>query len=102
MPAHWALPGSPPRTMKIPPSSHPLPTLETDLLALGVKADALKKDAHAVAVDKATGGALFRLADADSYKGNAGETLTLTAPSGMRALRVVVFGLGTGSVTERD
>ena len=33
--------------MKIALSSQPLPTVDTDLLALGVKLDHLKKDAHA-------------------------------------------------------
>lgn len=44
--------------------------------------------------DKATGGAISRAIGASRFKGSAGDTLVITAPSGIDGDRLVVFGVG--------
>ncbi|MEE2524781.1 leucyl aminopeptidase [Hyphobacterium sp. HN65] len=48
----------------------------------------------AKAADKASGGAISRAIKGSRFKGGAGETLVLSAPSGIDGDRVVVFGVG--------
>jgi leucyl aminopeptidase len=61
--------------------------------AVPVYDDATLSDA-ATSADSATGGALGRAIAASRFKGKAGETLELIAPSGVDASRIVLFGLG--------
>ena len=48
----------------------------------------------AAAADKATGGAVKRAIAASRFKGAAGQSLELLAPSGVKASRIVLAGLG--------
>ena len=50
--------------------------------------------ATAERVDMATGGALTRAMNASRFKGESGQSLTVMAPSGIRASRVILIGLG--------
>tara|TARA_B100000700_G_scaffold328517_1_gene446606 strand:- start:6890 stop:8338 length:1449 start_codon:yes stop_codon:yes gene_type:complete len=45
-------------------------------------------------VDKATNGALTRAINASRFKGEAGQSLTVMAPSGISATRIVLIGIG--------
>ncbi len=45
-------------------------------------------------VDRETGGALSRAIEASRFKGEKAQSLTLLAPAGIKASRVVVMGLG--------
>ncbi|MCW5723597.1 MAG: leucyl aminopeptidase [Maricaulaceae bacterium] len=56
--------------------------------------DKARFSAAAAEVDKACGGALSRAVKASRFTGKAGETLEVTAPAGLDAGRVVIFGLG--------
>jgi leucyl aminopeptidase len=47
-------------------------------------------------IDEATDGAVARAIKAGRFKGGRGQTLQLLAPSGVRASRVVLVGLGKG------
>ncbi len=70
-----------------------------DAIAVPAYADAILSDA-AKALDDATGGALTRAIKASRFDGGAGETLEITAPSGVEATRIVLLGLGKpGDVT---
>jgi leucyl aminopeptidase len=46
------------------------------------------------ALDEASGGALTRALDASRFKGGVGDVLVLTAPAGVEASRLVIYGLG--------
>lgn len=50
--------------------------------------------AAATALDAAAGGALTRAMEAGDFSGKADETLTILAPAGLAARRVVLLGLG--------
>ena len=50
--------------------------------------------ATAERVDKATKGALTRAKNASRFKGEAGQALTVMAPSGVSASRIILIGLG--------
>jgi leucyl aminopeptidase len=50
--------------------------------------------ATAERLDKATGGALVRAMEASRFKGEKGQSLTIMAPSGVAASRIVMMGLG--------
>ena len=50
--------------------------------------------ATAERVDRATGGALTRAINASRFRGESGQWLTVMAPSGVRASRVILIGLG--------
>jgi leucyl aminopeptidase len=47
-----------------------------------------------VRVDKASGGAIKRALAASRYGGKPGQTLTILAPTGVKASRIVLIGLG--------
>lgn len=47
-------------------------------------------------LDKSTGGALTRAMKASRFKGASGQTLTVLAPAGTGASRVVLIGMGEG------
>ena len=58
------------------------------------------------ALDAATGGALVRAMTASRFTGEPGQTLEIAAPTGVDAVRVVLFGLGekksvTGNALEK-
>jgi leucyl aminopeptidase len=76
-----------------------------DAIAAPVYADRKLSDA-AKGLDSASGGAISRALEASRFKGGAGEVLELTAPAGVNAVRVVLYGLGeaekvTGNVAEK-
>ncbi|MGB0630202.1 MAG: leucyl aminopeptidase [Alphaproteobacteria bacterium] len=50
--------------------------------------------ATAEKVDKATGGTLTRAMNASRFKGESGQSLTVMAPSGVGAGRIILIGLG--------
>ncbi len=50
--------------------------------------------ATAERLDKATGGALSRAMEASRFKGEKGQSLTVMAPNGVTASRIVMMGLG--------
>jgi leucyl aminopeptidase len=50
----------------------------------------------AIAVDKATGGALTRAIAASRFRGQSGQSLELLVPAGVKATRVILAGLGKG------
>jgi len=64
-----------------------------DAIAAPVYAERTLSDA-AQALDSATSGAVKRAMDASRFKGGAGEVLEITAPAGVDASRIVLFGLG--------
>ncbi len=65
----------------------------TGLLAIGVAEGEAGRDSHAAELDRATGGALKALRGAGDFAGKSGETAMLY-PSGVKAKRVLVVGLG--------
>ena len=77
--------------MKINFSSPSLP--RTGPLVVGALSGG-KLLATAERVDKATDGALTRAMNASRFKGESGQSLTVMAPSGVGASRVVLIGLG--------
>ena len=58
--------------------------------------------ATAERVDMATGGALTRAMNASRFKGDSGQSLTVMAPSGIRASRVILIGLGEAERVQRS
>ncbi|WP_421786921.1 leucyl aminopeptidase [Hyphobacterium sp.] len=56
--------------------------------------DKAELSAAAKDADQASGGAIARAIKASRFKGAAGDTLVITAPSGIHADRLVVFGVG--------
>ena len=64
-----------------------------DAIAAPVFADRALSDA-AKALDSATSGAVTRAIEASRFKGGAGDLLEITAPAGVDATRIVLFGLG--------
>ncbi|MEX2454149.1 MAG: leucyl aminopeptidase [Rhodospirillaceae bacterium] len=77
--------------MKISFASLTLP--RTGPIVVGVLAGK-KMLATAERLDKATGGALTRAMNASRFKGEKGQTLTVMAPTGIGANRVVMMGMG--------
>ena len=77
--------------MKINFSSPSLP--RTGSLVVGALSGG-KLLATAERVDKATDGALTRAINASRFKGESGQSLTVMAPSGVGASRIVLIGLG--------
>ena len=65
----------------------------TGALAVGVF-DGPSLTAAGKALDKKTGGALGRAIAASRFKGDKGQVLSLLAPEGLKASRLLVFGLG--------
>ena len=60
----------------------------------------------AEALDEISGGALSRALDASRFEGGVGDVMEITAPAGVEATRIVVYGLGkaeevTASTYER-
>ncbi len=88
--------------MKISLSSQALAAATSDLVAIGVKGDQLKVDPNVARIDVLTSGSLKRLLADESFKGELGETLTLTTPAGMKCKRLVLIGLGKGEITDVD
>lgn len=88
--------------MKISLSNQALAAITSDLLAIGVKSDSLKKDATVKQLDALTHGSISRLLEDATFKGDKGETLTLTTPTGLKCKRLVLIGLGKDKVTESD
>ncbi len=77
--------------MKITFSSQSLP--RSGAIAVAVS-DGATLSATAERLDKATDGAVRRAISASRFKGNKDQTLTLLAPSGVRASRILLFGVG--------
>ena len=77
--------------MKISFSAPSLP--RTGPLAVGVLSGG-KLLATAQRVDKATEGSIGRAMRASRFNGDRGQSLTVMAPSGVRASRVILLGLG--------
>ena len=77
--------------MKIGFSSPALP--RTGTLVVGVLPDRTLL-ATARRVDKGMGGALSRAIETSRFEGKRGQSLTIPAPAGIRANRVVLVGLG--------
>ena len=48
----------------------------------------------AAAVDKATGGAVSRAIGAGRFRGQAGRSLELLVPQGVKSTRIILAGLG--------
>jgi leucyl aminopeptidase len=67
----------------------------TGALVVGVQADGVFSPAAAEA-DKAAGGALKRAVSASKFTGKPGQALEILAPSGLKASRVLLVGLGKG------
>jgi len=68
-------------------------TATGDAIAAAVYAE--RNLSHAAkALDSVTGGAVTRLIAASRFKGNAGDVMELTAPTGVAATRIILFGLG--------
>ena len=65
----------------------------TGALAVGVF-DGPSLTSAGKALDKKTGGALGRAIAASRFKGGKGQVLSLLAPEGLKASRLLVFGLG--------
>ena len=51
----------------------------------------------AVELDKATGGALKRALGTNRFSGKAGQLLDIVAPSGVKASRILLLGIGKAS-----
>ena len=68
-------------------------TATGDAIAAPVFADRTLS-AAAQALDSATNGAVLRAIEASRFKGSAGDVLEITAPAGVEATRIVLFGLG--------
>ncbi|HUB85521.1 MAG TPA: M17 family peptidase N-terminal domain-containing protein, partial [Rhizomicrobium sp.] len=64
-------------------------------LVVGVQADAVFSPTAAEA-DKAAGGALKRAVSTSKFTGKPGQVLEILAPSGLKAARVLLVGLGKG------
>lgn len=64
-----------------------------DAIAVPAFDKAVLSDA-AKALDEAVGGALTRAIEASRFKGGVGEHVEVTAPAGVEATRVIVYGLG--------
>jgi leucyl aminopeptidase len=64
-----------------------------DVVAAPVYSGCALSDA-AKALDAAAGGALERAMKASRFKGDAGQTLEIAAPTGVSADKIVLFGLG--------
>ena len=77
--------------MKINFSSPKLPT--AGAVVVGVL-DEKKLTATGERLEKATGGAITRAIGATRFKGTKGQVLTILAPAGLKASRVVLIGLG--------
>ena len=88
--------------MKISLSNQALTSVTADLLAVGVQSSELKKSDTLKKIDTATRGTLSRLLEDGAFKGEKGETLTLTAPTGFACKRLVVVGLGSGNLSVSD
>ena len=69
------------------------------LLAIGVAEGEAGRDSHAAELDQATGGALKALRAAGDFGGKSGET-ALLYPSGVKAKRVLVVGLGPAKAVD--
>src|ERR1700743_2010159 len=67
----------------------------TGALVLGVQADGVFSPAAAEA-DRAAGGALKRAVSVSKFTGKPGQALEVLAPSGLKASRVILVGLGKG------
>jgi leucyl aminopeptidase len=80
--------------MKIAFAKPELP--ETGSLAVAVM-DGRKLGTHAAQVEKLSKGAVNRAIGASRFKGGPEDHLTLLAPAGVQAHRVVLFGLGTAA-----
>src|SRR5689334_9981186 len=70
-----------------------LPTLETECLVLGVFDEGELTD-EARTIDAAAGGALAKLVSRGDFPGRSGETLLITELGGIKAVRVLLTGLG--------
>ena len=79
--------------MEITLRSAELASRPADLLAVGVHEGAPGRGSPAAALDSAAKGALRALLASGDFKGRAGET-ALLYPSGVKAKRVLVVGLG--------
>ena len=76
-----------------------LDTRAVGLLAVGVPEGAAERDSPAARLEAATHGALKVLRAAGDFSGKSGET-ALLYPTGVRAKRVLVVGLGTAKAVD--
>ncbi len=79
--------------MQIQATQSPVNTLATDALLVGVFAEAPLEGAIA-ALDETLGGAIAALSRDLPFKAEVGESETLFRPSGIKAKRLIVVGLG--------
>ena len=77
--------------MKVAFAKPEIPTAGT-IVALVAEGRKLGKVAHQL--DKATKGAIARALEASRFKGGAEEFLTLLAPAGLEAARIILAGIG--------
>ncbi len=73
------------------PATNPEGTLVVGALEGGILT------ASAAAADRATSGALTRALGASKFTGKAGQLLEILAPSGVKASRILLAGLGAGA-----
>jgi leucyl aminopeptidase len=86
--------------MKILPTNEPICEAAVDAVVVGVCSGEGASDViagPAGEIDKAGGGALTRLFEAKEFAGKLDQFTTLLAPAGVKALKVVVAGLGPQS-----
>ena len=75
--------------------------ISTDCLVVGVYAGS-KLTPSAIAVDQAAGGLLKRLAKRGDIEGASGHTLLVPREDDLRALRLLVVGLGDANQLDAD
>lgn len=86
--------------MKVTLSTDAVTAVRADLLAIGVRGP-VTRDPHAKAIDKASGNALRKLANMESFEGKSGQTLRANV-SGIAARSVLLVGLGEGESSIAD
>lgn len=73
---------------------------KTEFPKTGIFAFGVEEGGHlppaARAADEATGGAVSRALSGNRFSGKSGDTLTLVAPAGLEAARILLFGVGKG------
>ncbi len=87
--------------MKVTLSTDALTKVRADLLAIGVRPNALTTDKPLKELDRATGGALKQAAKLEDFTGKPGESLRVTV-SGIGAKNVLLVGLPDGDFGEKE
>jgi leucyl aminopeptidase len=88
--------------MKLTLSTSSLTNVTADLLAVGVRAEHVRKDDNVRKLDEAMHGALTRSIRDEGFTGKSGEVLKVPATGGVTAGWVVVVGLGKEELTAKD